>query len=53
MLNAVTYNISKTEVVRFSKSHRQRLSKQLQEAKIKVGNEKILFNKGATRWLRL
>lgn len=47
--NAVTYNTSKTEAVFFSKSHRQRLNKQLQEIKIKVGNEKIRFNKEATR----
>lgn len=51
MLNPVTYNTSKTEAELFSKSHRQRLNKQLQEAKIKIGNEKIPFNKGATLWL--
>lgn len=51
MLNAVTYDTSKTEAVLFSKSHRQRLNKQLRETKIKVGNEKISFNKEATRWL--
>ena len=50
-LNAVTYDISKTEAVLFSRSHRQRLNKQLREAKIKVGTEKISFNKEATRWL--
>ena len=49
--NAVTYDTSKTEAVLFSKSHRQRLSKQLRETKIRVGNEKIMFNKEATRWL--
>ena len=49
--NAVTYDTSKTEAVLFSKSHRQRLNKQLREAKIKVGIEKISFNKEATRWL--
>ena len=50
-LNAVTYDVSKTEAVLFSKSHRQRLNKQLRQAKIKVGNKKISFNKEATRWL--
>ena len=50
-LNAVTYDIAKTEAVLFSKSHRQRLSKQLRETKLKVGNERISFNKEATRWL--
>ena len=51
MLNAVTYDISKTEAVLFSKLYRQRLSKQLQETKLKVGDEHISFNKEATRWL--
>lgn len=37
----------------FSKSHWQRLSKQLREAKIKVDNKNILFNKQATRWLEV
>lgn len=50
-LNAVTYDISKTEAVPFSKSHRQRLSKQLREAKIRIGDKKVSFNKEATRWL--
>ena len=49
--NAVTYDTSKTEAMLFSKSQRQRLSKQFQGTKIKVGNEKIRFNKEATRWL--
>ena len=44
-LNAVTYDTAKTEAVLFSKSHRQRLSKQLRETKLKVGNERISFNK--------
>ncbi len=47
--NAVTYDVSKTEA--FSKSHRQRLNKQLREAKIKVGDKNISFNKEATQWL--
>ena len=51
MLNAVTYDTSKTEAILFSKSHRQRLNKQLRKAKIKVGNKEISFNKEATRWL--
>ncbi len=52
MLNAVTYNIAKTEAILFSKFHRQRLNKQLRKAKIKVGNKKISFNKEAPRWFR-
>lgn len=52
MANAVTYDTSKTEAMLFSKSRRQRLNKGLlQETKIKVGNEKIRFNKEVTRWL--
>lgn len=50
-LNAVTYDTSKTEAVLFSKSHRQRLSRQLRETKLKVVNEQISFNKEATRWM--
>ena len=41
ILNAVSYDTPKTEAVLFSKSHRQRLNKQLQETKINVGNEKF------------
>ncbi len=50
-LNAVTYDLSKTEAVLFSKSHRQQLNKQLRETKIEVGTKQISFNKEATRWL--
>lgn len=53
MLNAVTYDIAKTEAILFSKLYWQRLNKQLQEAKIKVCKEKIPFNKEATQWLGL
>ena len=49
--NAVTYDIAKTEAVLFSKSHRQRLNKQIAAVNIKIGTEKIKFNKEATRWL--
>lgn len=37
----------------FSKSHWQRLNKQLQNVKIKMKNKKILFNKKAMQWLRM
>ena len=49
--NAVTYDTSKTEAVLFSKVRRQKLNKQLFDTKIKVGSERISFNKEATRWL--
>lgn len=51
ILTPITYDTSKTEAELFSKSHRQRMNKQLQEAKIKFGNERIPFDKEATRWL--
>ena len=50
-LNEVTYDISKMEAMLFSKSHRQRLNRQLREAKIKIRDEKVSFNKEATQWL--
>lgn len=49
--NAVINDTSKTEAVLFSRSHRQRLNRQLRDIEIKVGNEKMKFNKEATRWL--
>ena len=49
--NAVTYDIAKTEAVLFSKSYCQRLNKQIAVVNIKIGTEKIKFNKEATRWL--
>ena len=49
--NAVTYDIAKTKAVLFSKSHCQRLNRQIAEVQIKIGLEKIKFNKEATRWL--
>ena len=49
--NAVTYDVAKTEAVLFSKSHRQRLNKQIAEVHINIEAEKIKFNKEATLWL--
>lgn len=45
MLNAVTNDTAKTKVILFSKSHRQRLSRQLRETRNKFGNEHIMLNK--------
>lgn len=53
MLNAVTYDIAKTEAILFSKFHRQRLSRQLREIRIKVGDKHVIFNKEATKWLKI
>ncbi len=49
--NVVTYDIAKIEAVLFSKSHRQRINKQIAVVNIEIGTEKIKFNKEATRWL--
>ena len=43
--NAIIYDISKTKAVLFSKSHRQRLSRQLREVEIKVVTRKISSTK--------
>ena len=51
--NVVTYDITKTEVVLFSKFHRQCLNKQIATINIKIGTEKIKLNKEAIRWLRV
>lgn len=49
--NAVTYDIAKTEAVLFSRSHRQRLNRQISDTNIRIGTQTIKFNKEATRWL--
>ena len=49
--NVVTYDIAKTEVVLFSRSHRQRLNRQISDTNIRIGTQTIKFNKEATRWL--
>ena len=43
--------MSKTEAILFSKARRQKLTRQLSEAELKVGGQTVLFNKEATRWL--
>ena len=48
--NAVTYDIAKTEAAIFSKSHRQRLNKQIAKLDIRIG-QKVLSSIEATRWL--
>ncbi len=48
--NAVTYDISKTEAVLFSKARRQKLTKLL-ETRVRIGEETVCFKKEATRWL--
>lgn len=49
--NLVTYNIAETETMLFSKSHCQRLNKKIASVNIKIGTEKINFNKKVIRWL--
>lgn len=51
-LNAITYNISKSEADFFLKLYLQRLNKQLSETKIKVGAKKISFNQKTIHWLQ-
>lgn len=47
--NAVTYDMSKTEAVLFSKARRQKLTRLL-DSRLRVGGETVLFKKDATRW---
>ena len=49
--NSVTYDMSKTEVVLFSKARHQKLVKQISETQLRFGGETVFFNKEATRWL--
>lgn len=49
--NAVTYDTAKTELVLFSRARQRRLSQQLQETTVSIREERIKFNKEATRWL--
>lgn len=46
--NAVTYDMSKTEAVLFSKARRQKLAKLL-ETRMRIGGETVSFKKDATR----
>lgn len=45
--NAVTYDKTKTKAILFSKSHRQRLNRQIRENTISIGDKRIIFNKEA------
>ena len=49
--NAVTYDISKTEAMLFSKARKQKLLKQLTATQLRFGGQTIRFNQEATRWL--
>ena len=48
---AVTYDISKTEAILFCKAQNQKLTKQLSNIPLSVGDQTIFFNKEATQWL--
>ena len=48
--NAVTYDISKTESVLFSKARWRKLTKLL-ETRLEIGGETVHFKKEPTRWL--
>ena len=49
--NAVTYDISKTEAMLFSKARKQKLLEQLTASQLRFGRQTIRFNQDATRWL--
>lgn len=46
--NAISYDLAEKEAVLFFKSHWQRLNKQIAKVDLKIGTEKIKFNKEAT-----
>ena len=47
----ITYNTLKTEAVLFSKARWQKFNRQLLSTKIKVGSDRISFNKETTKSL--
>ncbi len=47
----VTYDINKTEAILFSKANRPKLARQIVETRLKIGGERIFFNKETTQWL--
>lgn len=49
--NAVTYDISKTEAILFSKARNRKLAKQLLESQLQFGGQTLSFSRKATRWL--
>ena len=49
--HAVTYDISKTEAVLFSKARNHKLTKQLSDISLRFGGQIICFNKEVTWWL--
>ena len=49
--NAVTYDISKTKAMLFSKTRKQKLLEQLTTTKLRFGGQTVRFNQEATRWL--
>lgn len=49
--NAVTYDMSKTEAVIFSRARNQKLVKQITDVELRFGGQAVLFNIEATRWL--
>lgn len=50
--NAVTYDMSKTEAVIFSKARQQKFE-QLLKTRLRVDIKTILFKKEPTQWLRV
>lgn len=48
MRNTVTYNISKTKVVLFSKARKQKMVDKVTTIKLKFGGQVVKFNQEAT-----
>jgi ribonuclease HI len=49
LLNKIGFEVDKTEAVLFTR--KRKLAKQIKQAKIRLKNKSISFNKEATRWL--
>lgn len=49
--NSITYFMSQTEIVLFSKAHYQKLAKQISETQLKFDGETVFFKKKAIQWL--
>lgn len=47
--NSVRYDISKIEAILFSKACHPKLNRKIAETRLKIGEEKIYFNKEATQ----
>jgi ribonuclease HI len=51
LLNSVSYDMSKTEAVLFTRARLARRRKMIQDTSIQIGANQVKFNENATRWL--